>query len=80
MTPEQFEGWHVVAADKEYFVLATDQADSKWYELGYDTPTQRLQILKAHQHPVGGKIRETIYNGTCPDIETFKHLSKLLEI
>ena len=47
--------------------------------LGYAIAT-RAKILKAHQHPVGGKIRETIYNGTCPDMETFKHLSKLLEI
>ncbi len=80
MIPEQFEGWHVVAADKECFVLTTDQVDSRWFELSYCTPTQRLQILKAHQHPAGFKTRDTVYNGTCPDIETFKHLSNLLQL
>ena len=82
MTPEQLEleGWHKVAVDQKYFVMATDQVESRWFELGYDTTTKKLQILKAYQHPAGFKTRETIYNGKCPDIETFKQLSKLLEL
>ena len=76
----QAEGWLEVQADAEYFVMASRQVDYRWTEIGYDAPTQRLQVLKAHQHPTGFKTRETIYNGKCPDIETFKQLQILLEI
>jgi len=74
------EGWFKVASGIEYFVMATKQVDSRWYELGYDTTTQKLQILRAYEHPAGFKTRETIYNGKCPDITTFNHLSNLLEL
>lgn len=82
MTLEELEnlGWSKVAADTQYYVAATKQVDSRWFELGYDLPTTQLQVLKAYQHPAGFKTRETIYNGKCPDIETFKYIQTLLEI
>lgn len=82
MTVEQLEaeGWLRVAVDKEYFVMASEQIDYRWVEVGYDSPTQRLQVLRARQYPTGYKTRETIYNGKCSDIETFKHLTTLLNL
>lgn len=82
MTIEQLEaeGWLKVAAVETYFVAASKQIDNRWIELGYNVPTQQLQVLKAYQHPAGFKTRETIYNGKCPDLEIFKQLIGLLEI
>ena len=74
------EGWHRVAVDEEYFVAASTQVDSKWIELGYDTTTTHLHVLKVREYPPGTKIRETIYNGKCPDLQTFKYLQTLLGI
>ena len=73
-------GWNEVAAGEEYVVMATDQIESRWSELGYEKSSQTLQILKAYQHPLGFTTRETIYRGLCPDIKTFKQLTKLLSI
>ena len=82
MTLEQLEaeGWLKVAAVETYFVVASKETNNRWIELGYNIPTQQLQVLRAHQHPAGFKTRETIYNGWCPDMETFRFLSKLLKI
>jgi len=82
MTVDQLEaeGWLRVAVDNEYCVVASAQVNSKWVEVGYDFTTQRLQVLRAHQHPTGFKTRETIYNGKCPDIQTFKYLTTLLDL
>jgi len=82
MTIEQLEaeGWHRVAVDEEYFVAASTQVDLKWIELGYDTTTTHLHVLKVREYPPGTKIRETIYNGKCPDLQTFKYLQTLLGI
>lgn len=74
------EGWLEVATGYEYAVMATKKVDSRWHELGYDATTQQLQIMKAYEHPTGFKTRETIYNGRCPDITTFKHLINLLNV
>jgi hypothetical protein len=82
MTIEQLEaeGWHRVAVGNEYYVAASTQLDSKWIELGYDILTKHLQVLKANQHPTGFKVRETIYSGKCPDMQTFKYLTTLLDL
>ncbi len=76
----EVEGWYRVAADTEYYVVASKQVDSRWVELGYDLPTGQLQVLKVREYPPGIKTRETVYNGKCPDIQTFKHLQTLLGI
>jgi hypothetical protein len=80
ITELEAEGWLEVATGTEYYVVASKQVDNRWIEIGYDTPTQHLQILRAYEHPAGFKTRETIYNGKCPDITTFNHLSNLLEL
>ena len=74
------EDWLEVATGTEYYVVASKQVDSRWIEIGYDTLAQHLQVLKAYEHPAGFKTRETIYNGKCPDITTFKTLSNLLQL
>jgi hypothetical protein len=82
VTLEQLEsnGWTRVATDTNYYVAASKMIDYRWIEIGYDIPNIHLQVLKVHQHPAGFKTRETIYNGKCADIETFKYLQTLLEI
>ena len=80
LTQLQDLGWIEVAADTEYFVAASTKVDSKWIELGYDTTTTYLHVLKVREYPPGTKIRETIYNGKCSDLQTFKYLQTLLGI
>ena len=76
----EVEGWYRVAADEKYFVAASKQVDLQWIELGYDTTTTHLHVLKVREYPPGTKIRETIYNGKCSDLQTFKYLQTLLGI
>jgi hypothetical protein len=80
LTQLQDLGWIRVAADTEYYVVASKQVDSRWVELGYDLSTGQLHVLKVREYPPGIKTRETVYNGKCPDIQTFKHLQTLLGI
>ena len=69
------EGWETIAEDSNILVALKDK-----FELSYDLTMKELNILKRVSHSDNNFFRDPIYLGSCPDLETFKNLCKLLKI
>jgi hypothetical protein len=81
LTKEQIEaeGWRFIEHNKVINLLAfrIDINEHSWYELDYYTDSKTLLIDKYY---CNGDDNLGLFNGSCKDINTFRYITKLLNI